>query len=325
MSQPERHQDDIDTAAAEWAARLGGDALSPREKRDLIRWLSAAPAHRAALEEAQAAWAVMGRLRLGPDALAVTLPPPRVAQGRGGTWRRAAALAACVLGATWGGAAWWTGDPLTAFAADHRTNPGERKDITLADGSRVELGPASAIAIHYTDTARRIDLLSGQAFFIAAPMTAAEPRPFVVQAANGSAQALGTRFMVDRLEDGVEVAVTEHSVQVTQAHGDAHVVVKAGQSVRYGRTGLGAPKDEAIDLDTAWHQGSLVFDRVPLSEVVAHLNRHRRGAIVISGPQLAGRVVSGVFDARDPDAALETLATVLGIRTASLPLVTVLY
>ena len=70
----------------------------------------------------------------------------------------------------------------------------------------------------------------------------------------------------------------------------------------------------------------LVFNAVPLGEVVARLNRYRRGRIVIWDTELAQRRVTGVFPTRDLGDAIETITSELGIRARSIPaLVTVLY
>ncbi|MCR6629150.1 MAG: FecR domain-containing protein [Magnetospirillum sp.] len=327
MSPSPQRQDDIDAAAADWTARLGGGALTEDERRALVRWMARSPAHRAALAEARAAWAQM--CRLGPDGLEMELPPLPAHTRPAWNWARAAALAASVLIAMLTGVAYWCGDPLTLLAADHRTDPGRMRTVTLMDGSVVRLGPASAIAVRYGAEFRRVELLSGQADFTAAPLTASEKRPFVVAAGDGTARALGTRFMVDRLPDAVEVTVAEHTVEVAlpDASGRvARVLVNPGQAVRYGQTRLGPVASVRYGQAAAWQEGTLVFDRVPLSEVAAILNRYRRDRIVIGDTALAARTVSGVFTTTDPAATLDTITRVLGIRSASLPpLATLLY
>ena len=194
VNEPEDRQDEIDTVAAAWAARLGGGRLSDAERRALDRWLGESPAHAAAFDEAQSAWRKMGELRAAPGALAEDIvagqtvgraagPPVQRAGGRR-IWPPAAALAACLLLVAMG--AVWLGDPVALLMADHSTAPGAHQRVALSDGSSVELGPASAIALHFTDDERRVELLSGQAYFIAAPMNGDERRPFVVEAENGA-------------------------------------------------------------------------------------------------------------------------------------------
>jgi transmembrane sensor len=336
--QNEIDQDEIDLAAAHWVARLGGSALAKADRQALDRWLDEDPRHAAAFAEAQTAWARMDEVAGSPGALLRDLPPsrdaaviplrPTPAYKRPAVWMKAAAMAASLLILV-AGAGLWFGDPRIMIAADHRTAPGERRVVVLPDGSTAELGPASAIALRYTATERRVELLSGLAYFTAAPRQGGERRPFVVEAARGTARALGTQFTVDRFSDSVEVIVIEHEVEVAAPAADGRerqVVLSPGQSVRYAGAGLASVQAINLEQALAWQRDRLVFDRVPLDHVVAELNRYRRGRIMIGNAALAARTVSGVFDTADPDAALATIARELGVRSASAPpLLTLLY
>lgn len=328
MSTPQQIQDSIDERAANWAARLAGAPLSQAERHALTSWLAQASAHPAALAEARAAWALM--CRVGAEAKVIDLPRPiRPPAHAARQWLRGAAMAAGILAAALVGLAGWCGDPLTVLAADYHTGTGQIETVTLPDGSVARLGPDSAITIHYDSEVRRVELLSGQADFTAAPRTAAEPRPFEVAAGDGSARALGTRFMVNHLPGAVEVAVAEHTVEVTlfDAGGAiARTLVKPGEKVRYGKASLGPVTAAPFAQAAAWQEGTLVFDRVPLAEVAAILNRYRHGRIVIGDDALAARTVSGVFQTGKPGAALEIIRQTLGVRAAALPpVMTLLY
>jgi transmembrane sensor len=151
----------------------------------------------------------------------------------------------------------------------------------------------------------------------------------VVAAANGTARALGTRFHVRHLPSAIEVSVAEHDVEVAleERNGEPNrVVLSAGRSIRYSADGLGPGYSVDTAQAMAWREGRMVFDHAPLAEVVAELNRYRRGRIVIADGTLASRAVSGVFHAADPDGALATIGQVLKLDSASLPpLLTVLY
>ncbi len=245
---------------------------------------------------------------------------------RGNTWKWAAAAAILLLVA---GSSFWFGDPLVMMAADHSTRPGERRQLELSDGSSVELGPASAIAVRYSARERRVELLSGVAFFHPASVRQAEQRPFIVEASDGSVRALGTQFIIERLARAVDVTVVEHEVAVRAGGAlgrDGEVVLSAGQSVRYSGDGLQAVRAVNADAAMAWRQGRLVFDNMPLHEVVAELGRYRRGKIVVAAGRLASRAVSGVFDIADSDSALDTICRELGVNRISVgPLVTILY
>ena len=237
-----------------------------------------------------------------------------------------AALAACLLLIV-AGASIWYGDPFLLLTADYRTEPGAPRSITLSDGSTLHLGPASAAAVHYTDNQRRVELLAGLAHFTARPTNPSETRPFIVTAKDGVARALGTQFMVRHLTDTIEVTVIEHRVEVAVIGDEGErVVVSPGRAIRYAACGLSEVRTVNPSQAMAWRRERLIFDRVPLSDVVTELNRYRRGRIVIVDPELASRQVSGVFDMNSPDAALALIVRDLDIKAALLPpLVTLLY
>lgn len=335
VSEQSQSRDSVDTVAAEWMVRLESGELTEQERNCLSCWLEESPLHRLALRDARAAWARMDGLRLSPGALALDLvPPPRAAIGRriyAAGWPAAGgALAACLALVLWCGLLFWLdGRPLAVLTADYRTGTGELRDFALADGSRVHLGPDSAVTVRYSATARRVELLAGLAHFTVAPMGAGEDRPFVVAAANGTARALGTRFSVRHLPHSIEVSVAEHDVEValeTSGSGPSRIALSAGRSVRYSADGLAPGRAVDTALAMAWREGRLVFDHVPLAEVVAELNRYRRGRIVVADGALATRAVSGVFHAADPDGALATIGQVLNAHSTSIPsLLTVLY
>jgi len=322
-------QRQIRTEATEWVARMIGRPLDAGERLEFERWLARSPAHRQTFERASALWGDLGRLRDGA-ATVTPLPRPRRTGPKRTGWGPAAALAASLLLACGLGGLWF-GNPLPVLMADHATAPGEIRKVTMPDGSVAELGPASAIALRFTGEERRIELLAGLVHLSVVPKAKAGGRPFVVEAANGTAEALGTRFTVERRPDAVDVTVTEHDVRVSVAgnsgqRGDA-VVLAPGQTVRYHpKGGLDAPAATDLDNANAWLHGRLVFDRVPLSEAVASLNRYRRGRIVVLDPEQAARIVSGVFDTADIDNALGSITRALGVKAVAVPpFVTVLH
>ncbi|PJO36248.1 hypothetical protein CTI10_023575 [Delftia acidovorans] len=77
-----------------------------------------------------------------------------------------------------------------------RTGTGQRSHHRLPDGSEIELDARSAADIAYSDTRRLVRLREGALLAQVAASAPGQPlRPFVVQSAQGTAQALGTRFV----------------------------------------------------------------------------------------------------------------------------------
>lgn len=318
----EPQQRSIREAAAEWAVLLADDALDDGQQQALQQWLQADARHAEALAFARRTWAALGSLpadkplrrRALPVAPELARHPRRHARLR--RWGAAACLALLLggLGLT------QSERLLLPLLADHRTASGEVRSLTLADGSEVTLDSASAIRLDYSAGQRRIELLAGAAIFQVAPQA---DRPFVVEAAGGSTQALGTRFVVQREAGaGALVGVLEHAVQVTAA--DQQRRLQEGDSLRYDAAGL---HDAVLDLQrvTSWQRGLLVFDRQPLGQVIEQLNRYRPGYILIGSDAIAQREVSGVFRLDGLDDALATLTREMQLQHRELMGVSLIY
>ncbi len=325
MNTPSDQQEAIDNRAAEWAARMAVESLSEFERRALDKWLAADAAHVRAFDEANRAWALMGQLQT-VQAVAAPIPaaspPPQTHSPSPSPtpWkRRIAAIAASLLLAT---GALELHSTWERLAADYYSATGITQHITLPDGSKIELGPDSSANLAYSATERRIKLRSGLGYFIVAPTSVTEQRPFIVEAGDGSVRALGTEFMVQHLPHTIEVTVTEHSVEVAlkaQATPAATLQLAAGETTHYNHK-LGEVRQANTDLLTAWRRGRLAFNNMPLGDVISILNRYRSNPIVISDARLASRAVSGVFETRNPDLVLQTIVTELDIKATKVPL-----
>ncbi|MDJ0930597.1 FecR domain-containing protein [Breoghania sp.] len=90
------------------------------------------------------------------------------------------------------------------------------------------------------------------------------------------------------------------------------LALKTGERVRYTEARLGKRivSDPTV---TSWRNGLLIFDDQPLGEVVADLNRHRRGKVIVAGNGLRALRVSGVFHLNRPQEILTHLEKTLGL------------
>ncbi|SME93740.1 FecR family protein [Tistlia consotensis] len=321
--------------AADWIVRLSDPALSPAQRARLQEqceaWRAAAPAHRAAYRDVDRIWRLLRTAAL--EAGTLSKAPPRPDAGADRPRRRrwvgwlAAALALLLL---LGLARFYLGDPLVALSADYRTGPGETRSIALADGSSVVLDANSAIAVEPAAGGRHLRLLAGSAAFTVVKAKAkteagaetGAAAPFVVEADGLEVRAEGTRFELQLDDEAARITVLEDLVRVAR-HGEpeaAAVVVGPGERLTIpadGETETLEPVDPAQA--TAWQQGRLVVDKRPLAEVVAALNRHRRGRLLIADPALAGREVSGSLPLDAPAEADAALAGQLGASLLELP------
>lgn len=295
--------------AALWRARLEEEpqlALTP----EYLDW-STDPDNRRLADHADEAWDALGELSATPEMLALrheALADARKSAGR--RWaprlpRMAAAIAAgVVLAGSAAGA--WTLSPKT-----YRTDIGERRVITLQDGSRVSLDAASEVKVRYTRGSRNLELVRGQARF---DVTRDLGRPFVVDAGGRSVSATRGAFNIDRaaqrvcvtLLDGAAIVRIEPGFFQRQAPGRP-TLLKSGQQLTADPARQTLANADAREV-TAWERGELVFTNEPLADAVARVNRYSVRKIEVD-PSAAALRVSGAFNAGDTASFLDAMSS----------------
>jgi transmembrane sensor len=347
-------------AAADWWIRMDGRELQRPEREQFIDWLRESPVHVsemlriARIHDALADF--QGWVRIARDLPAAgliderTVLPfpspstsgavsrPRILRRRRFLAAMAASVLALVLVA---GAAWF------AFGAGSdwqtiETERGERREVALADGSVLRVGPETRLRVRLTELRRQVMLDHGATLF----RVAKNPRrPFTVEAHHTLVQAVGTAFGVEQRAQAVVVTVAEGKIAVLQEHetagparnallsrpksatpqddssaiapGDQSVILIAGQQIavpRIGRIGLIHKVDSEREL--AWAVGRLVFQNDAISTVIEQFNRYNRVQIIVADESLARRTISGVFDASDPESFIAFIASVTPVRVA---------
>lgn len=306
MSRPEDLQARVEAAA--WRAALTDARAETSEPFE--SWLAASPANEAAWRDVQAPWAYFQDHATAPEMMAVRREAlaraSRHHRLRFGSpaapWRAlAVSLVAAVLLAG-GAAAWWRTQPET-----YRTAMGERRNLLLADGSRVALDSNSLVKVRLRKSARDLELVRGQARFDVAHDAA---RPFTVRARSETVIATGTSFNVDLLGPRVLVTLIEGRVVVTHATGTLRVAptrLKPGQQML---AAAGAPavlvEPVSVDKTVAWEEGLLIFQDEPLSMVAQRISRYSRTPVTTQGAAGALRI-SGVFSAGDVTTFVDTM------------------
>ncbi|KLN52662.1 FecR domain-containing protein [Variovorax paradoxus] len=291
--------------AADWmmTLRYGDDAQ--KAQANFNRWREQSPAHGEAWARAEALLGVLAQVPagIGKEAFQALQQPSR---------RRGMGMLGALLIAAPAGWLAWRHMPWREWAADVATATGERKSMTLADGSRLVLNTASAADIVFTAAERRIRLQAGEILVTTHADPSPTYRPFLVQTPQGAVRALGTRFSVRRLGDRItRVAVFEEAVEVRPADG-ASRMLRAGEQVDFeaGRIGPEATVENSAAL---WEQGMLLARSMRLADVVAEMSRYRSG-VLRCHPAVAELRVSGAVSLADTDAGLALLARSLPLR-----------
>lgn len=314
-SSPPEMQRRIAEQAASWLLTLQSEDLTPEQRSRLVEWLCESPQHVSELFRICklqrdlsrfSMWREIAPMTRGAPARIMRLVPKRTVAASLGNrrWGRAAALAAAAVL----GIAGWLG--LTSLGhQEYGTQAGETREITLADGSVMDLSPSTDVVVRYRAQERLITLDRGQALFHVAKN---RDRPFIVRAARTRVRAVGTIFEVRRTVRKVCVSVVEG-------------VVAVSEDPQLFRRGVGPPPpipllslsaNEQVSINVAgivspvgWLDGrsggaatasQLQFDDQTVAEVARRFNSHNRVQIEISDTSLAARHISGIFPTDDP-------------------------
>ena len=283
--------------AADWLMQLHSGAASAQQRRECERWRASDPEHARAWQRAEA---LLGKLGGLPPELAM----PALDRSRASrtSARRAALLKLAALLAVVPGA--WLLLEQQGWRHDYRTATGERRNIVLADGSRISLNTATTLDVQFDGAQRLLTLRRGEIAVHTAPD--AQRRPFFVATAEGRLEALGTVFSVRQEEGRTALAVRESRVRVL-AHSGAQHIIAAGSQVAFTAAAIGEPR--ALDAgELAWQRGMLLADAMRLHDFALELGRYRPG-IVRCDPRVANVRVSGAFPITDTDAALVMLVS----------------
>lgn len=298
----------VDEQAASWMVRRGGRGLSVREQRQFDAWLAADLRHQGAylralaIDNALSHATVQENLRPRPDSPPASAPASVWSRlPRFGALAASLALACALL--------------LHAFGNDDLiTAKGEMRQFPLADTSVASLNSGSQLAVDLSDSARRINLKQGEAWFQVAKD---KRKPFIVSAGAVRVKAVGTAFAVRRYPQGAEVLVTEGVVEVwSNRGGPGRVLLSQGERafVPELATEVHAARQPAeIARRLAWRTGKLVFINQTLAEAVADFNRYSPRKLIIADPALHGITFIGQYAVDAPEVFAKDVCTYLNV------------
>ena len=309
--------------AAAWRVRLAENDLESCP--ELSAWLTEDTRNAAAWKQVQGDWAVFEDHATSPEILALRSAAlahaHEVGRGRWVRSRRFAiahrlGIAAGILILVAGGLFVWTKQPDV-----YTTRTGERRIVTLADGSQVALDSRSEVRVEYSTHARELTLTKGQARF---DVVYDFERPFTVTADDHKVIATGTSFNVDLFGPTLLVTLIEGRVIVssTLALTDAtkveiplpRITLDAGEQVVFSPKTPPSVARVNLGQATAWENGEIVSDNDSLTTVVARINRYAQHAVVIGDSETADLHISGVFHTGDIDGFISTIVAYLPVR-----------
>jgi transmembrane sensor len=278
--------------AAAWLERKDSGDWSEADQAALDSWLSESTANLIAYRRVDDVWARTERLvalRSPETGRAALVSRSRMFSVLLKTVAGVAVLA--ILGV---GAALFLSAPQTQT---YTTAVGARDTLTLPDGSRIELNTDTVVRVADTADQRKVWLDRGEAYF---QVTHDAMRPFVVVAGDRRVTDVGTKFLMRREPDRLQVAVVDGRVQFEAGRGNPQSpppILAAGDAVTATANSVVLTRKPTRDLanELGWLHGVFVFHHTALADAANEYNRYNRQKIVIIDPAVARLTLSGTL------------------------------
>ncbi|MDB9953898.1 FecR domain-containing protein [Porticoccaceae bacterium] len=358
---------EIEAQAALWIMRAEDNDMSAAQQQEFNTWLTSSDQHREAYTRLIALWGSLDILEeLNDHAAAVDHQQSHKQTKRTTTptsgltlWERlvgqrpftistyaVSAFASIALVGILGLGYQFINNLNQLHQGSYTTALGEQQTIDLPDGSAMQINTNSQVEVSYTETARIIRLVHGEAYFDVAPN---KQKPFSVYAGNGVVTAVGTAFSVFLDNEKIDVIVEEGSVALASRPGGLNLSgsnlngsnlngsnssgnnsiaqannqlqaplgeITAGQKAVFEKTveSLEMVAPAAMQRKLSWLQGRLSFAGEPLSIVVASVSRYTGVTIDIDDPGLRQLPIAGSFNVGEVDAMIEALEIMIDLR-----------
>jgi transmembrane sensor len=210
------------------------------------------------------------------------------------------------------------GGPATSRT--YATAVGQRDSVTLADGSRIMLGPDSRLTVpsnyasRRTGGSRQVELRGDAYFDVRHDAT----QPFVVRVASAVIEDVGTSFTVESDDaDTTRVAVVTGSVRLRadNAPATSGVILQAGDRGAVDRSGRASVMRRSVRADdTAWTTGQVVFRDASLARVAAEIRRWYGVQLHVTDSSLLNQHLNTSFNGEPVDQVLRKIGLMLGAR-----------
>lgn len=304
----EAEYDAVTDAAAHWCMRLHANDCTAEERQAFEQWHDAHPLHAFEYEAMLEIWDVAGDLPR-PASTAPALPVRPSTPWRSLGIAAAVCAVALPLAAYTGWNLGWLPNAYQHFEATDNV-----RQVTLSDGSQVELNLGTELTFRNYKDERRVTLKKGEAFFsVSHDMT----HPFIVKAAEGRIRVTGTQFNVWLYEDQVRVNLIEGSVLVNSNDALGGDGLRLGPAMQarfhHGDFMPQISQTYANDQSLAWRSGKLVLNDLTLSDALPLINRYLNKPVMIADKNAASIRLGGIYNIKELNNLVASLPKVLPV------------
>ncbi|HUJ04322.1 MAG TPA: FecR domain-containing protein [Rhizomicrobium sp.] len=303
---------EIETEASAWLEQRSSGSWCENDQAALDAWLGQSPHHEVAYMRLSSAWRYADRLAAFPHLMSEN--PENAA--RPTIWpvllRLAAAVA--ILALVGGGIVAMVPRPHDRTYA---TGVGGHEVVSFADGSKIELNTDTVVRARMTTSERILWLEKGEAYFEVKHDPA---HPFYVVAGRHRITDLGTKFLVRRDPDRLEVALLEGRVRVgssAEKSRSPSTLLMPDEALTATGSTMFVTREPANELakELSWRRGVLIFKHTTLADAANEFNRYNRQKLLIADPAVAQLRIYGTFQTTNVRAFTDAAREIFGLHT----------
>lgn len=190
------------------------------------------------------------------------------------------------------------------------------KLLELKDGTKIWMNPGTTITFNehsFGDTSRQVSI-EGEAFFNVAHD---KTKPFRVKAGQLTTTVLGTTFNVEAYDNEPEVRILLVTGRVRISTGQTHKTMHPGELLNYTRSSnrMDVNTIDVSDKQEQLTSGKLVFENLPLADVLKRLERVFNVQLIIADPTLLDhKRISGSYYRDNAASALGRILFIHGLH-----------
>lgn len=296
--------------AAAWLERRHREDWTVEDQEKFDVWLAASPAHMVAYVRVETAWKRADRLSVlrSPDSIASHVSP------MGNAFSVMSIVAGILILAVLAGFA-VAPDLFHSGQRVYATGTGGHRVITIADGTQIELNTETVLRTKAGSTTREVWLDKGEAFFRIAHDT---KHPFVVFVGDRRVTDLGTKFVVRREPQRLEVALLEGRALFDAPNGTAGapVILTPGDVITEKNNTAILTKKSSQDLsaELGWRRGMLIFKHTTLADAADEFNRYNSAKIIVADHATGALTIGGTFQADNIEVFARAMRDLLGVQ-----------
>ncbi|AKR44691.1 hypothetical protein ACJ67_10390 [Methylophilus sp. TWE2] len=204
----------------------------------------------------------------------------------------------------------WAVNP-TISTDIYTTQYAENAQFSLPDASRVHLNSNTRLISKLRLRSREMTLEKGEASFTVEH----ELRPFTVAVNASTVRDIGTVFNISTGDQSFTTTVLEGEVELHT--GDQKTRLTSGQSIQVSLAETGSPYPADLDMVTAWHHGKILFNKTPLKQAIANIQRYRKAAIELD-PRLENLLITGIYDVSKVEQLLDSMESMFPVKVTRL-------